>query len=44
MDNPHNQRNMEIDFENWEPEERLLHYVSEKQAEYQTKKRNKTKK
>ncbi len=41
LDNPHNQRNMEIDFDNWDPEERLLHYASEKQAKYQTKTGNK---
>lgn len=35
LNNPHNQRNMEIDFENWNPEDRLLHYVSEKEEEYQ---------
>ena len=35
LNNPHNQRNMEIDFENWDPEDRLLHYVSEREEEYQ---------
>lgn len=41
LEQPHNQRVMEIDFENWEPEERLQYYFSEKQAEYQTKKKKK---
>lgn len=29
--NPHYQRNMEIDFEQWDPEERLVYYASEPQ-------------
>ncbi|MBR1469519.1 MAG: DNA cytosine methyltransferase [Prevotella sp.] len=33
---PHLQRNMEIDFEHWEPEERLVYYASEPLGEYNT--------
>ena len=34
LNNPHHNRNLEIDFEQWEQEDRLMHYASEPVNEY----------
>ena len=40
LSSPHYQRSLEIDFDNWEQEKRLMHYASEESPKNNYKTRN----